>query len=296
MKLAIILLTLLPAAAFAGGAKEERSAAAEDAGGGKLSVFVSILPQRFFAREIGGEYADVQVLVQPGESPHSYEPKPSQVTALGSADLLFTIGVDFEEGFVPEIRSALPKLTIVESDRGIRYRDSAGHDDEHAHEGDDPHVWLSPANGKIIARNMKEAFAAQAPEHADSFEENYRLLLTKIDEVERELRKILAPLQGETFLVFHPAFGYFADEYGLEQEAIETGGNEPTPKQLEAIIREAKADGVRVIFVQPQFARKSAETIASAIGGAVIPIDPLAPDWLANLQKMAEHIRKGIGG
>ena len=166
----------------------------------------------------------------------------------------------------------------------------------HDHAGDDPHVWMGPSNGKIIAENMRKAMADAEPEYREAFDKNYRELIEKIDAVDAELRTILEPLKGETFLVFHPAFGYFADEYGLKQAAIETGGSEPTPKQLEAIIRQAREDGVRVIFVQPQFAKKSAETIAAAIDGAVVPIDPLAPDWLANLRRIAEKIREGLEG
>lgn len=282
-------------AVYAGGRQEESAAE-----GGKLKVFVSILPQRFFAEEIAGDAADIQVMVKPGQSPHSYEPSPSQITALGYADLYFTIGVDFEKSFIPEIRSALPNLPIIDSTRGIRYReideeDDHGEEEHEEHGGADPHVWLSPGNGKIIAANMKEALMKAAPEHASRFEGNYNVLAEKIDTLHEKLNTMLAPLEGETFLVFHPSFGYFADTYGLRQEAIETGGREPSPKELTALIEQAKAERVKVIFVQPQFSRKSAETIASAIGGEAVPIDPLAGDWLSNLELMAETIRRGIG-
>lgn len=293
----------------AGGRREATETAAGNGGntgGGKLSVFVSILPQRYFVERIGGKETAAEVLVKPGQSPHSYEPTPSQVTALGNADIVFTIGVDFEASFVPEIRSALPDLTIVETNSGISYREMEGHGADHdhenearedgEHEGDDPHIWLSLGNGKIIAANIKDALTEAAPEYTEAFEKNYKELIRDIDNLDKELKRLLAPLKGETFLVFHPAFGYFADDYGLEQEAVETGGSEPTPKQLEAIIAEAKEENVRVIFVQPQFAKKSAETIAAAINGAVIPIDPLAPDWLENMEKIAEAVKEGLGG
>jgi zinc transport system substrate-binding protein len=112
--------------------------------------------------------------------------------------------------------------------------------------------------------------------------------------VDAELEETLRPLRGGILFVFHPAFGYFAEEYGLEQAAIEVEGHEPGPRELEKIISRAKERGVRVIFVQPQFSKKSAEAVARSIGGAVIPIDPLAYDWLDNLKRIGEKVRQGL--
>jgi zinc transport system substrate-binding protein len=287
----VLLLVLTTGAAFAGGNKESVPA------GNTLSVFVSIQPQKYFVERIGGDLVETNVLVKPGQSPHSFEPAPSQVTALGNADIYFTIGVDFEKSFLPEIRSALPKLEIIESNRGIAYRETVSHihgDELKNNMGTDPHIWLSPQNGKIIAGNIKKSLIAQLPEQKIVFETNYSSLIQDIDALDKELQQVFAPLKGETFLVFHPSFGYFADEYGLVQEAIETGGSEPTPKQLEAIISEARAENIQVIFVQPQFAKQSAQTVAAAIEGAVVPIDPLAADWLGNLRQIGEQVRNGL--
>ena len=94
--------------------------------------------------------------------------------------------------------------------------------------------------------------------------------------------------------LFHPAFGYFAQAYGLEQQAVEVAGKTPTPRQLTGLIRKAKADGVTLIFVQPQFDQRSAAVVAKAIGGAVVPMDPLAKDVLANLKTMATKVEKAM--
>ena len=101
-------------------------------------------------------------------------------------------------------------------------------------------------------------------------------------------------MKGKPFFVFHPSFGYFADDYGLEQIAVETGGSEPSARQLARLIDQARSSDVRVIFVQPQFSRKSAETVAAEIGGAVIPIDPLARDYIENLEQMARAVEEGL--
>jgi zinc transport system substrate-binding protein len=309
--------------AFAGGNQEAaRTGSGETEPEGPVKVFVSILPQRYFVEQIGGELVDVDVLVKPGQSPHSYEPSPSQIVALGKADILFTIGVDFEKAFLPEIRSALSDLTIVETQHGIDFRemeahthedehdhegnehdeegehhDEDGHDhdeDENGHEGNDPHVWLSLENGKIIGENVMTALVSADPANKQVYESSYQDLVRRIDAVKEDLKAVMSPLRGEKILVFHPAFGYFTEEFGLVQEAIETGGKEPSPKQLEKIISEAKAERVRVIFVQPQFSRSGAEKVAEAIDGAVVAIDPLAPDWLSNMRRVADTVREGL--
>lgn len=167
------------------------------------------------------------------------------------------------------------------------------HEDAEAHEhagGDDPHIWLSPKLVKVQAEHILDALVAYSPDDATYFTRNYETFIADLDALDAELGAALAPIAGETILVFHPAFGYLADAYGFHQESIEIEGKDPTPAQLQAIIDEARADGVKVIFVQKQFSTKSAESVAAAIGGAVVQIDPLAPDYFANLREMADTI------
>ncbi|MFP4564757.1 MAG: metal ABC transporter solute-binding protein, Zn/Mn family, partial [Spirochaetia bacterium] len=219
----------------------------------------------------------------------------------------FLIGVEFEKALLPRIEANLPDLTVVATQEGVDYRTLEAHDheedeheeDEHEedeHEEDeaggrDPHVWLSPENGKIIAGNMRDALVEAAPEHREVFESNYRDLAERIDRLDRELSETLRPLRGSTLFVFHPAFGYFSDAYGLEQEAIETGGKEPSARELVGIIERAKEEGVKVVFVQPQFSMRAAETAAEAIGGAVVPIDPLSENWFENMRGIGNTVR-----
>jgi zinc transport system substrate-binding protein len=169
------------------------------------------------------------------------------------------------------------------------------HEDEHGHEeGDDPHIWLSPRLVKTQAKHIYEALVAARPADEAYFTANYNQFLSDLDELDSKLKDAFAPIEGKTILVFHPAFGYLAHEYGFEQEAIEIEGKDPTPQQLQDIIDEARADDVKVIFVQQQFSTKSAEAIASEIGGAVVQIDPLAQDYFANLEEMSAVITKAL--
>jgi len=255
-----------------------------------LGVFVTLMPQAYFVERIGGEHVSVSVLVQPGQSPHTFELTPRQMTALSSSALFFTIGMPFEKTLVEKIRTELPHLTVAQADDGIEKRIMATHDHEHDSSAPDPHIWMSPPFLRTIAKNVANALRLADPDNAQDYAANLDAVLVEIDSTDVRIRQILEPYEGSSFYVFHPAFGYFGDAYGLKQVAIETEGKSPTPKQLNGLIGRAKAEKVRIIFVQPQFDRKAAQAVADAIGGAVIPIDPLEKDVLRNLIEMAAKL------
>jgi zinc transport system substrate-binding protein len=270
----------------------------------KIDVMVSILPQVDFVSRIGGDKVRVTAMIPPGFSPATYEPSPSQLEELQDADIYVRIGhIEFEKARIAQLESLNPDMTVVDSSEGIELltlaehsheeEETYGHEDEEAHEdalGNDPHIWLSPRLVKVQAKHILDALVAYNPDDAAYFTENYDAFITDLDTLDQVLNVAFSPITGETILVFHPAFGYLADAYGFHQESIEIEGKDPTPAQLQNIIDEARADGVKVIFVQEQFSTKSAESVASAIGGAVVQIDPLAPDYVANLKEMAETI------
>lgn len=261
------------------------------------TVFVSIPPQKFFVERIGGDRVDVQVLVKPGNSPATYSPSPRQSIALGKALLYFRIGVPFETAFLPKISAAFPNLTVVETRAGIELRSlKTEHACSHAGCGGtkDPHIWLNPRLVKRQARTMATALIQHDPEGKALYEANLAAFLIELDTLDEHLTNALAPLRGKTFMVFHPAWGYFADAYGLEQEPIELEGKDPSARQLTRIIEKARTEGVRAIFVQPQFSKASANAIARAIGGAVVPIDPLAPSYIENLEAVATQINNAL--
>jgi len=262
-----------------------------------MTVFVGVPPHAYLARQVGGERIRVETMVPAGQSPHSYEPTPSQVASLEKAAIYFRSGVPFEEGFISDLAAGAKTLRVVDLREGLSARE-AGHSHDHGlgHEAQDPHMWLNPrlaiAQGDIMAAALAEADPSGADEYRAGAE-RLRAELTKVDE---ELREILAPLAGRSFHVFHPAFGYFADAYGLTQVAIEVDGKEPSSRQVAEIIEEARAAGARVIFVQPQFARASAEVIAREVGAQVVPLDPLPEDLPGSLMEMAVAIRSGLAG
>ncbi|MFW5806377.1 MAG: metal ABC transporter solute-binding protein, Zn/Mn family [Spirochaetota bacterium] len=285
-----------------GGGEAEQPTPTDDQASAErpLRVFVSVQPQKFFVDRIAGGEAQVSVVVPPGRSPSTYEPTTREVARLSEADVYFRVRVPFEDGFLPRVERGMEGLPIVDTTRNIEFRhlDEHGeqeHDPGHDEEGElDPHVWLGPREARTMAATIRDTLSELRPERAAFYEENYRELTAEIDELDARLAKELAPIEGRTLFVFHPAFGYFARTYGLRQEAIETGGREPSAAELERIIERAQEEEVRVIFVQPQFARSAADRAAEAIDGAVVSIDPLAEDWLANMERIAERIREGL--
>ncbi len=254
---------------------------------------VSILPQKYFLERIAGNTINVLVMVLPGESPATYEPTPDQIQALTKASVFFTIGVPFERSFVPKIKSTLKDLRVIDTSADIEKMDMEGTTsrDETVK---DPHIWMSPPLVKIQAAVMLKTLVQLFPERKELFEQNYSAFINDLNKVDQDLGKSLAPLKGTTLFVYHPSFGYFARRYGLKQKAIETGGKAPGPKSLNKLVEEVKEEGVKVIFVQPEFQQHSVEVIAEAAGTAVVPIDPLAEDYLNNLQAIAETLKNSL--
>lgn len=272
-----------------------------------ITVAVSIPPQAWLVKQIGGEYVNPLVMLPPGASPATYEPGPRQMADLGQAKLYLAIGVPFEKVFLPRLKAQLPKLTVVPMQAGIKLRRLEGHhhhgEEGHEHKkplpgheagAPDPHVWMGPQQMQIMAVNTAQALTTIDQAHAKAFQDNLQKVMAKLDALNEEMARILAPLKGRTVLVYHPAYGYLLDTYGLKQEAVELEGKEPGPRRLAELIDEAKEDGVKVIFVQPQFNPASAATVAQAIGGVVVSLDPLAYDYLSNLRSLAAKISQGL--
>ncbi len=268
-----------------------------------MTAAVSIAPQAYLVERIAGQRAKVLVLVGPGRSPATYEPTPGQMAALSRARLYFRIGVPFEEAFLPKLRANLPGLPVVDLRQGIKLRQIEEHRhherDKKAEAGHqsglkDPHIWLSPRRVKIMAATIHRHLSRLDPQGRDLYRRNLARLLSDLEALDQKLAAMLAPLKGRTMLVFHPAYGYLAADYHLKQKAIESGGKEPGPRSLARIVHEAREQGAKAIFVQPQFDRSRAESIARAIGGRVVPLDPLARDYIKNMESMAAAIAAAL--
>ena len=270
---------------------------APPAASGPVEVFVSIPPQADLVRRIGGARARVRVLVPKGDEPHDYAPTPEQIMSLGKARLYFAVGAPFEKALLAKLTGPYKGVKVVDTTAGIARRGTQADGGEAVARGlaADPHVWLGPPELAIMAAHVARGLGAVDPSHAEKYQRSLAAFKASLDALDAKIRRKLAPFRGSKVYVFHPAFGYFARAYGLEQVAVEREGKPPAPKDLEAFIRQARADGVKVIFVQPQFDQTSARKVAVALRGDVVTVDPLAENVLANLTDLADKVARALG-
>lgn len=265
-------------------------------------VHVSIPPQAWVVKRVGGDLVRVGTLVSKSQDPHTFDPTPLQVQRLAESKLYFTVGLPFERKLEAKLRGAGAGITFADSSAGVKRRvlreDEAEHD--HAgceqHDGDDPHVWLSTTNLAVMAANVAAALARLAPENAAKYEANRSAFAAAMEALHTRLAGQLEELRGRNFYVYHPAFGYFGDEFGMKQKSVEADGKSPTPRQLAALIARARSDGVKLIVVQPQFGRKTADVVAEAVGASVVAVDPLAEDVAETLTRLAGSVSRSSGG
>ena len=272
--------------------------------GKKLAVFVSIPPQKYFVQQIGKQQLEIQVMVQPGASPATYEPKPRQMAAISRTQIYFAIGVPFEKTWLKKIAAANPDMQVVPTDHGIQKipmatnhpkpEDRQGKDHQDHHGELDPHIWLSPTLVMAQARTILNALVEIDPDHRAVYEANTKVFVSQLAALDADLKNTFAGQQGFQFMVFHPSWGYFARSYGLQQVPVEIEGKDPKPAQLKALIEYAQKKHINIIFVQPQFSSRSAELVAKEIDGQVIFADPLASDWSGNLREVAQKFKAAL--
>lgn len=267
-------------------------------------VFVTIVPQAYLVERIGGDRIEVDVMVPPGQAEETYEPTPQQMTRLAGAHVYFSIGVQFEEALLPKIERNLPRLRIVDASAGIKKREieehSHDHGEDHGHEHShdhgmaDPHIWLDPVlmiqQAEIVARVLSETF----PDASETFTARLGEVKAELESLNAELAALLEPHKGKSVFVFHPSYGYFCDRYGLVQVPVESAGKEPTSREFVELVKRAKAEQVRTLFIQPQFSSGAARNLAQEIGAEVETVDHLAYDYADNLRGFARKIAASL--
>ena len=251
---------------------------------GKIGVIVTILPQAEFVESVGGENVDITVMIPPGASPHTYAPTPGQLSAVKQAKIYATVGsgVEFELVYMDRIIAANKDMLYIDCSNGVELIDN------------DPHIWLSPKNAQIMVENICNGFVEVDPANKEYYVNRKQEYVSKLDALDREMETGLASITNRRFMVLHPAWGYLARDYDLEQIAIHIEGKNPSPHDLLNLIQKAKEYNIKVVFVSPQFNARSAETIALAIDGKVIPIDPLAEDYIDNMYQILDELVQGM--
>ncbi len=287
----LFLMVMFAAAVYgcspAGAPAGEEAAVKND----KLTVAVTIVPQEAFVQKIGGELVDVVLMVPPGNSPGNYEPTPQEMERFSNASLYFTMGTPTEAANI------LPRAEEMGGMKIIRLQDEVAAfypEREFASGRRDAHIWLSPRRAKVMVDVMAREMARLDEANREVYEANAQALMAELAELDQELEDTFSGLRNRKFIVYHPAFGYLADDYNLEMYALEEGGKEATPQRLQEMIDLARAEDIRVIFNQREIDSKQTEAFAEEIGGKTVQLAPLSPNYVENLRKMAETMAAAL--
>lgn len=267
---------------------------------GKPVITVTLEPQRYFTEAIAGDKFKVVSMVPKGSSPETYDPIPQQLVSLGDSKAYFRIGyIGFEQTWMDRLMKNTPHIQVFDTSKGIDLiLNNGDHKHEHGHSAHDghihavePHIWNSTSNALIIAGNTYKALSQLDKANETYYMARYDSLCQRIQYTDSLIRQQLsAPEAAKAFMIYHPALSYFARDYGLHQISIEEGGKEPSPAHLKELIDLCKAEDVRVIFVQPEFDKRNAETIAQQTGTKVVPINPLSYDWEEEMLNVAKAL------
>jgi len=260
------------------------------AGGSQTSqgfvVYASTPPQAYIVQRMLGDLGSAFPIIQPGQDAHTFDPTPREIQRLGGARAIFITGLEFEDNIIGPLTRANRNLPIIDLRRGIAMRQLEAHWHDpsvpHAHaEGNpDPHIWLGPREVRLQAETIRDALVGLLPSDREQILANYQEFMADVDRVTAELTQLLSPLAGRSVLVYHPAFGYLTDTFGITQLAIEAGGREPSPRLLQQTIERALAAGVTVIFSQPEYEQTAARAVGRAIGAEIIMVTDLDENWI----------------
>lgn len=299
--LPILLILMLVLAACSSAPKDSPDQAETK---NQLAVSVSIASVQWLVDKIGGDLVKTQSLTSSGDDPHTYEPTPNQMTAIAESDLYLTVGVEFEEVWIPKFVAANQNLTVVDISEGVERNvmddhehDDHDHDDDHDHEehhhhGYDPHIWLSPERMKQIAENVTATLIQFDPENTTVYQANLQNVLLEINDIEAKLDELLANPIRKQFLIVHPSLGYLADSYGLDMLSVEIDGQEPSPAQLAEILHLSEEYGIHALFNQLGTSPVNAQTLANQAGiTQIFEIDPMQYDWQANMLQIGEFLQ-----
>jgi zinc transport system substrate-binding protein len=254
-------------------------------------ITVSILPQQTFVKKIAGDDFEINLLIPPGSSPAAYTLLPSQLKDIARSAIWFRIGyIGFEHSWKDKIAQANSQMKVVNISEGLDLiAENEEQHGDHVHmDGIDPHVWLSPVMVKQMAKRILEELIVLKPEKTEEYTENYMRFGEECDQLNTELKNKLKDYQGRKFIVFHPSLSYYAREFGLDQYSLESGGKEPTPQHLRNVVDLAHKENIKIIYIQSEFDREHARVFANEIGGDIIPVWPLNPEWADNLRKMTD--------
>lgn len=258
----------------------------------------SVPPQAWLLQELIGDEAEVLSMIRAGQDAHSYDPSPREQARLSSAQIIFTTGLEFEARIIPVLKRNNPNLITHDLRQGIHLRAAEEQDheeeDEHHHGPTDPHIWLGPEEVLIQIRSMEAVLIRSFPHLMEEIGKRRLNLEARVLQLGSELQSLLGGFRGEAVLVYHPSFGYFLDNFGITQIAIERGGKEPSPRGLEASLARAHELGITKVLAQKEYETGAARAIAQAMGGEVIPVSDLEADWPQLMRSLGLAVRAAL--
>jgi zinc transport system substrate-binding protein len=292
-KITLIMLMAIVLSACQSGAKKEEE---------KTTITVSILPQKYFVEQIAGTQFPINVMLPPGSNPEDYEPTAKQLQDLNNSLFYFYVGhLGFEKTWMKKFSEAVKDVNYISCSNGIDLlrgdeHDHHHHSDEDVHKhGTDPHIWMSAENVKTISRTITHALSKQYPDKATEFEANLHTFISRIDMLDNSIRAELNDTTKNSFMIFHPALGYYARDYHLEQYSIEYEGKSPSTAHMKKMVDLAREKNISTILIQNQFETAKAEAIANEIGAEIVIVDPLAEDWLAEMYSLTKKMKTALG-
>lgn len=302
-KLIILIVSALMLMAFT--ACDATTAEGEKDSNGQITVAVGIVPESTFVEKVAGDLVKVVTMIPPGNSPANYQPTAAEMAALSEAKVYFAMQTPTEEAnILPKVKDFNENIEIVNLRTVVSeiypLRTIAGHghgeaeegqeEEDHNEEITDPHIWLSPKRAIVMVRTIADKLSEIDEKNADTYAENAEKYIKELEGLDRDINQQISALENKTFLIYHGAYGYFADDYGLEMITLEGAGKPITAAMMQEVIDYAKNQGIKTVFYQVEFDDRQAKTIAQEIGGSVTKAAPLSPDYIEGLKNFADAL------
>lgn len=270
---------------------------------GKIQVYTTIFPLQDFTKKIGGENVQVENIVPSGSDAHSFEPTLKTMTKIAEGDAFIYLGTGIE-GFTDAVIDAVgnEEAKVINASEGISLINSNESSEEEG--AIDPHVWLDPGRAIQLAENIKNSLIEINPNQKDYFEQNYNKLKTSLEKLDLSFKTMVEESPNKSFIVAHSAYGYWEDAYGLEQIGISglSPTDEPSQKDLEKIIKNAKKTKVNYVLFEQNVENRVAEVIKREIGADTLTLHNLESlneedirnneDYISIMKRNIETIRQ----
>ena len=284
----VIIILLISAIVLGYLAQQKHSSKTEN---NKIGVVVSLGPEVEWVKAVGGSKVDVTLMVPEGSDPHTYEPRPNQLSQVSNAQIYVMMGssVEFENNYMDKIRETNPNLIVVNASKGVKLIPNSA---ENESDTVDPHVWADPKNAKIMVNNIYNGLVEVDPSDKDYFTKNRDAYLQELDELDKNTTKLLKDKNNSYILVLHPAFGYMARDYNITEIGAMINDEEPSPQRIAMMINTAKEYNITTVYNEPQYDPKFMESIASQIGGKVVTVNDLGENYLQNMANIAVAFSK----